>query len=146
MILKVTIPAADAAFRGGFIAVWHKQEGDAVEFGDDICDIAIDKFVALQRTKRATLLGSSSKMRQRRIKDGYSLREGRGQVTIRLTSSEGGVRLGKILVPEGGRIEIGSLVALLSGADGDLSGDVETAPDARTAVNMPDPVDLDPFV
>lgn len=145
MILKVNIPAGDAAFRGGFIAKWHKEAGDPIDFGDDICDVAIDEFMALQRTKRASLLGSTSKLRKRRIKDGYDLREGRGQVTIRLTSAEGGVQLGKIVVPEGGRVEIGSLVALLSGSDGDVSGDLDTAPEARIAVNMPDAEDLDPF-
>ena len=145
MILKVTVPAADAAFRGGYIVAWHKIEGDSIDFGDDLCDIAIDEFMSLQRTKRATLLGSTSKLRQRRVKDAYDLREGRGQVTVRLTSAESGVLLGKILVAEGERVEIGSLVALMSGPDGDVSGDIESAPDARVAVNMPDAEDLDPF-
>jgi len=145
MILKVTIPAADAAFRGGFIIAWHKREGDTIEFGDDLCDVAIDEFMSLQRTKRATLLGSTSKKRTRRVKDAYDLREGRGQVTVRLTSAEHGVLLGKVIVPEGGRVEIGSLVALMSGSDGDVSGDIESAPDARIAVNLPDAEDLDPF-
>lgn len=145
MILKVSIPAADAAFRGGFIVAWHKAEGDPIQFGDDLCDVAIDEFMSLQRTKRATLLGSTSKKRKRRVKDAYDLREGRGQVTVRLTSAEGGVQLGKVMVPEGGRIEIGSVIALMSGSDGDVSGDAETAPDARIAVNMPDAEDVDPF-
>ncbi len=145
MILRVTVPAGDAAFRAGFIATWHKNEGDAIEFGDDLCDVAIDEFMALQRTKRATLLGSTSKLRKRRLKDAYDLREGRGQVTIRLTSAEGGLRLGKVVVPEGGRVEIGSLVALMSGTDGDMSGDVDAAREARIAVNIPDAEDLDPF-
>jgi len=145
MILKVTVPAVDAAFRGGFIAVWHKHEGDAIAFGDDLCDVAIDEFMALQRTKRASLLGSTSKLRLRKLKDGYDLREGRGQVTIRLTSAEHGVQLGKVIVPQGGRIEIGSLVAVISGTNGDMSGDIDTAPDARIAVNIPDAETLDPF-
>ena len=145
MILKVTIPAADAAFRGGYIIAWHKSEGDPVGFGDDLCDVAIDEFMALQRTKRATLLGSTSKWRARRVKDARSLREGRGQVTVRLRSAESGVLLGKVIVPEGGRVEIGSLIAVMSGTDGDTSGDIETASDARIAVNMPDADDLDPM-
>jgi len=51
MILQVTVPATDAAFGGGSIARWYEHEGDAIEFGDDLCDVAIDEFVALQRTK-----------------------------------------------------------------------------------------------
>ncbi len=145
MILKVTIPAADAAFRGGFIVAWHKREGDRIEFGDDLCDVAIDEFMSLQRTKRATLLGSTSKMRKRRVKDALDLREGRGKVTVRLTSAEGGVLLGKVIVPEGGRFAIGSLIAVMTGTDGDDSGDIDTARDARIVLNMPDAEDLDPF-
>ncbi|MFV2000826.1 MAG: hypothetical protein ACC654_10735 [Acidimicrobiia bacterium] len=145
MILKVTVPTTDPAFRGGSITKWYKHEGDPIEFGDDLCDVAIDEFMALQRTKRASLLGSTSRMRKRKVKDAYDLREGRGQVTIRLTSAEDGVLLGKVIVPEGGRIDIGSLIALMSGTDGDLTGDADTAPDARIAVNIPDAEDLDPF-
>jgi len=145
MILKVTVPKTDPAFRGGSIAKWYKHEGDPIEFGDDLCDVAIDEFMALQRTKRASLLGSTSRMRKRKVKDAYDLREGRGQVTIRLTSAEHGVLLGKVIVPEGGRIDIGSLIALMSGTDGDRTGDADTAPEARIAVNIPDAEDLDPF-
>lgn len=145
MILRVTIPAADAAFRGGFIAKWHKEAGDPIAFGDDICDVAIDEFMSLQRTKRASLLGSTSKLRKRRVKDGYDLREGRGKVTIRLTSAEGGVHLTRVVIEEGGRIEIGSLVALLGDSADDESSRLDTAPEARIAVNMPDAEDLDPF-
>jgi len=84
-------------------------------------------------------------MRERRLKDALNLREGRGQVSIRLTCAENGVSLGRIIVPEGGRVDIGSLIALMSGPDGDLTGDADLAPDARIAVNMPNARDLDPF-
>jgi pyruvate/2-oxoglutarate dehydrogenase complex dihydrolipoamide acyltransferase (E2) component len=145
MILRITVPAADAAFTGGFVLTWYKGEGDPIEFGDDLCDIAIDEFMALQRTKRATLLGSTSRLRKRRVKDVYDLREGRGQATLRLTSAESGVVLGRVFVAEGERVEIGSLVAVMAGPDGDLSGDIDSAPDARIAFNMPDSDDLDPL-
>jgi pyruvate/2-oxoglutarate dehydrogenase complex dihydrolipoamide acyltransferase (E2) component len=147
MLLKVEIPAADAAFRAGYVAKWHVAEGDSVEFGDDLCDIAIDEFVAMQRTKRATLLGSSNPFRKRRVKDAVSLREGRGVTHMRLTSSEGGLTLGKILVPEGGRIAIGDLVGLLSGGDsGEIAADeaaLAGAGEARIVANMPDEDDID---
>ena len=147
MLLKVEIPAADAAFRAGYVAKWHVEEGDPVEFGDDLCDIAIDEFVAMQRTKRATLLGSSNPFRKRRVKDAVSLREGRGVTHVRLTSSEGGLTLGKIIVPEGGRIAIGDLVGLLSeGEPGKIVVDDITlagAGEARVVVNMPDEDDID---
>jgi pyruvate/2-oxoglutarate dehydrogenase complex dihydrolipoamide acyltransferase (E2) component len=147
VLLKVEIPAADAAFRGGYVAKWHVKEGDQVEFGDDLCDIAIDEFVAMQRTKRATLLGSSNPFRKRRVKDALSLREGRGVVHMRLTSSEGGVTLGKIVVPEGARVAIGDLVGVLSGGTEPVSqpdeASLAAASEARIVVNMPDEDDID---
>lgn len=145
-MLKVEIPAADAAFRGGYVARWHVKEGDPIEFGDDLCDIAIDEFVAMQRTKRATLLGSSNPFRKRRVKDALSLREGRGVVHMRLTSSESGVQLGKIMVAEGGRVAIGDLVAVLSDQGVVATPDepsLAAAAEARIVVNMPDEDDID---
>lgn len=146
MLLKVEIPAADAAFRGGYVARWHVKEGDPIEFGDDLCDIAIDEFVAMQRTKRATLLGSSNPFRKRRVKDALSLREGRGVVHMRLTSSESGVQLGKIMVAEGGRVAIGDLVGVLSDQGVVATPDepsLAAAAEARIVVNMPDEDDID---
>jgi pyruvate/2-oxoglutarate dehydrogenase complex dihydrolipoamide acyltransferase (E2) component len=146
VILRMTVPTGDAAFRAGFIAKWFKNEGDPIGFGEDLCDVAIDEFVAMQRTKRATVLGSISKARRRKMIDRIDLREGRGQVTIRLVSGESGMRLGKVLVAEGERIEIGTLIAVLtSGDDAGLAGDVERAAEARIAVNMPDAEEIDPF-
>ncbi len=143
MIMKVVVPAHDAAFRAGYVAEWFKEEGDPVEFGEVLCDIAIDEFVALQRTKRASLLGSSKKLRRRRVSDGYDRREGRGLVHMHIISSEANMRMGKILVSEGGRIEIGSVVGLL-GADGG-NADLDAVPAARIAVDMPEASVVDPF-
>lgn len=143
MHLKVVVPAYDAAFRAGYVAEWFKKEGDPVEFGEVLCDIAIDEFMALQRTKRATLLGSSKKLRKRRITDGYDRREGRGLVHMHIISSEANTKLGKILVSEGDRIEIGSVVGLL-GTEGATS-DLEEMPKARIAVDMPKASVVDPF-
>jgi len=144
MILKVVIPAHDAAFRAGYVADWFKEEGDVVEFGEVLCDIAIDEFMALQRTKRATLLGSSKKSRKRKITDGYDRREGRGLVHMHIISSEPSTHLGKILVGKGDRIEIGSVVGVLGSGDAGAS-EVSAAPEARIAVDMPQAEVVDPF-
>lgn len=137
MILKVVVPPYDAAFRAGYVARWFKQEGDPVEFGDPLCDIAIDHFMALQRTKRASLLSSSKKLRQRRVGDQYDRREGRGLVHMRIISSEASGTLGKILVAKDERIEIGDAVAIL-GTDLDAAGvDLAGLQEARIAIDMP---------
>lgn len=136
MILRIEIPG-DTAFRGGYVSAWHKAEGDAVGFGDDICDIAIDEFVALQRSKRAAVLSSTSRRQKRKVKDGYSDRVGRGVAHMRITSAEDGLTLGRILVPEGDRIEIGGLVGLLVRGGGDIdTAGIGSAPAARVAANL----------
>ena len=145
MLLAVIVPDADAAFRGGYIALWHIGEGEEVGFGADLCDIAVDDFVALQRTKRATLLGSTSKLRRRRIRDKVDRRTGRGQVVIRLVSSESGLSLRKIIVPKPGRIEFGSVVALLGTSESAIPEEFDSLPEARVSTDFPDPEEFDPF-
>ncbi len=136
MILRIEVPG-DTAFRSGFVSAWHKSEGDTVAFGDDICDVAIDEFVALQRSKRAALLSSTSRRQKRKVKDGYSDRVGRGVAHVRITSAEDGLILGRILVPEGERVEIGGVVGLLTRGQDDMdSPAVATAPAARVTANV----------
>jgi pyruvate/2-oxoglutarate dehydrogenase complex dihydrolipoamide acyltransferase (E2) component len=87
-------------------------------------------------------------MKTRKLKDGYDRREGRGVVHVRLSSSETGVVLGKIVVPEGGRVDIGQMVAVLSDAPDSADIDeasIAAAAAARVAANMPDAGELDPF-
>jgi multidrug efflux pump subunit AcrA (membrane-fusion protein) len=142
MLLDVSLPPADSAFRAGSVAKWHVNEGDPVNFGTILCDVAIDEFAALQRTKRASLLGSTSKLRQRRVKDGIDHREGRGQVVIRLISVETGMTVKEIAVPDGGRVEIGDLLARLG--SGSTEDDDQTG-EARLSVDFPDAEEIDPF-
>lgn len=141
MLLRVTLPSNDPTFRSGIVTKWHVAEGSPVGFGDPLCDIAIDQFAAMRRTKRATLLGSSSRLRLRRVRDDVSIQEGRGVAHITLKCSEQGVTLGKVMAPEGSRVEIGNLVAVL--ADGEHSrgisdADVAEAPEARVIADFPD--------
>ena len=95
------------------MAEWHVEEGSPVGFGQPICDIAIDTFAAMQRTKRATLLGSGRRSRQRRVRDDVSIREGRGVALVTLKCSEPDAALGRVLVEAGERIDIGGVVAVL---------------------------------
>jgi hypothetical protein len=144
MLLQVTIPADNAAFRGGELVNWYVDEGDALSFGTVLCDISIDDFLAMQRTKRASLLGSTSRLRQRRVNDGINRREGRGSVTIRLTCAENNMVLKRKTVQEGDRITIGSAVAVIGTPDSEV-GDTLPTTEARVAVDYPDPADFDPF-
>lgn len=144
MILKLVVPKADSAFEGGTLTKWYFEEGDSVPFGAPVCDVSIDEFLALQRTKRASLLGSTSKRKQRKVKDGVYRREGRGSVTIRLICAESGMTLRRREVEEGDRVRIGSCVALLGSVDADIPA---TLPDveARISTDFPSAEELDPF-
>jgi hypothetical protein len=144
-LLQVTVPLDNVAFRSGELVSWYVEEGDPVPFGTALCDISIDDFVAMQRTKRAQLLGSTRRLRQRKISDGISRREGRGSVTIRLRCAENNMILKEKSVVEGGRITIGSTVGIIGTQDAELGGGVVPTTDARIAVDYPDPADFDPF-
>lgn len=144
LILQLVIPKADPAFEGGVLTKWHVAEGAPVPFGAPVCDIEIDDFLALRRTKRASLLGSTSKMRQRRINDGIYRREGRGSVTIRLVSAESNMVLRRQDAEEGARVMVGGIVAILGHPEvpipDTISGSV-----ARISTEFPDAEELDPF-
>ncbi len=62
---------------------------------------------------------------------------------MHIISSESSTRLGKILVGEGGRIEIGSVVGLLG--DAVAGADLGSTQEARIAIDMPQAEDVDPF-
>ncbi|MEX1093497.1 MAG: hypothetical protein WEB67_05635 [Acidimicrobiia bacterium] len=140
----MTVPHDNAAFRGGELVTWYANEGDALSFGAALCDISIDDFMALQRTKRASLLGSTSRLRQRKISDGTYRREGRGSVVIRLTCAESNMVLKQKMVNEGERVTIGSAVGLIGTPDAELGVGLPVT-EARIAVDYPDPEEFDPF-
>lgn len=142
--MKVTVPQAYAAFRGGELVKWYVDVDDDLQFGTVLCDISIDEIVGLRRTKRASLLGSTSKMRQRRVNDGLDHREGRGAVVIRLTCAESNMKLRRKEVEAGERVSVGTLVGLIGSSDAEIPS-VLPETDARIAVDFPDPEDFDPF-
>lgn len=143
-MLQVTVPPDNAAFRGGELVNWYVNEGEPLAFGAALCDISIDDFMALQRTKRASLLGSTSRLRQRKIVDDKFRREGRGSVLIRLSCAESNMVLKKKMVNEGERVTIGSAVGVIGAPDAEMTDQVLMT-EARIAVDYPDPEDFDPF-
>lgn len=144
MLLQVTVPPDNAAFRGGELVNWYVNEGDPLSFGTALCDISIDDFMALQRTKRASLLGSTSRLRKRKVNDGTYRREGRGSVIIRLTCAESNMVLRQKTVKKGERVAIGSAVCVIGTPDAEMGSDLPVT-EARIAVDYPDPEDFDPF-
>lgn len=113
MILRLEMPLIDPSLRGGRVARWRKAEGDRINFGDELCVVALDEFAALRRTARATLLAGR---RRKRLKSDLEVREGKVFIEISITSSDQGV-MRKILKGEGDPIVIGDTMAIVASAD-----------------------------
>ncbi|AFY35395.1 lipoyl domain-containing protein [Calothrix sp. PCC 7507] len=43
MLLKIVVPQINRTIQGGFIRRWHKNEGELIDYGEDIVNIFIDK-------------------------------------------------------------------------------------------------------
>ncbi|MEX1093494.1 MAG: hypothetical protein WEF28_10105 [Acidimicrobiia bacterium] len=95
---------------GGTVKEWHKAEGDLIGFGDEVCTVAYDQFVALRRTGRATLL---SGRKAKGLKSSLESRTGKVLLDVVVSAAEQGV-LGKILVRPGDRFAVGDTLAVLS--------------------------------
>lgn len=94
MRLRLLMPSVDRLLRGGSIVRWHKSEGEWVDYGDDLFDL----HVPIRRPEYG------------------------GDVLVRVTSSDAGL-LRRIYAREGGRHEVGDLLAVL------VTGDTEPVPE-----------------
>ncbi len=110
MILRLEVPLTNPSLTGGTVKEWHKAEGEAIGFGDEVCTVAYDEFVALRRTARATLL---SGRKAKGLKSSLESRSGKVLMNIVVSAAEQGV-LGKILMGPGERFAVGDTLAVLS--------------------------------
>ncbi len=110
MILRLEVPLTNPSLVGGTVKHWHKAEGDVIGFGDEVCTIAYDQFVALRRTARATLL---SGRKAKRLKSNLESRSGKVLTDIVVSAAEPGV-LGKIFMGPGDRFAVGDTLAVIS--------------------------------
>lgn len=136
MIMRIEMPAVDASLRSGRIVRWHKEVGDAIGFGEPICDVAVDEFAVLRRTARATLLTGR---RRKKLKSDLETREGKVYLEVTITSSDTGV-LQRRLIEVGEPIEIGQTVALAATPDhavpAESADDWHSAPPMRVVLNV----------
>lgn len=144
MLFAVRVPQTQGAFRGGYVISWHVAEGHEVGFGSPLCDIAVDEFLLIRREKRAINLGSTSRLRRRRVKDSFDLRKGRGEIRIRLISAERSLILSRVITQPGDRIQVGDVVAVL-GTEKDRTSDLNSVPDARVSVDFVDVPEINPL-
>jgi hypothetical protein len=109
MLFKLVIPYVDRMIENGVITKWHKQEGEWVNYGDDLFDLKADAVKFLRRA------GSPLKILKNPFKIkaiGKHFRHNRISV-VRFTASDTGF-LRAIYVKEGERRAVGDLLAALS--------------------------------
>jgi pyruvate/2-oxoglutarate dehydrogenase complex dihydrolipoamide acyltransferase (E2) component len=139
MYLKLMLPSVDPLMRGGTIVRWHKAEGDAIDYGDDLVDVEIELTMSM-------LDGGTLEEGIRLLKDGAQRAEverftnQRGlQLTARVTASDTGT-LRSITAVLGEHVAVGGLLAVLVVGDGEapLPGPAELADasEFRTVSNL----------
>lgn len=122
MLSQLVIPEFDRQFRKGRIERWHKQEGELVNFGEQIFDIRVVEFDRLQKFE--TQDHADIEIVHAKTAD--------WSWTIRVVSSDYGF-LRKILRRSGDGCEIGDVVAELS-TRADESMETDSSPKAAFRV------------
>lgn len=125
MNLRIEMPLIDPASRSGTLVMWEKAEGDSIEFGDELCRVALDEFAYLTRTERASLL---SRHRRTKVRSNVKTREGRWLVNFVLVASDRGV-LRRIFKQSGDDLAIGDLLGVVSTEPHDPEADPDSLAD-----------------
>lgn len=129
MRLQLLLPRLSAATAEGTLALWHKEVGDDVAYGDELCDIVVQEVTRLRRRLSARLAvgeGRASRKAKYRKLDGVTVR-------FRLVSAEVG-QMSEIVTAPGAVVKEGDLLAVLgSGAEHEGDPPLGTA---RVVVNL----------
>lgn len=137
MILRLQVPFLETFAEEGNVEKWHVKEGDALQFGDPICDIALSRWIALRKTKRAVNLIKITGKGPGNVKHNFEKREGRGVLVMRVVASEGGY-LREVRAPEGQTVSVGDLLALVTTDPDELVNDDLAAPAMRVVAATKD--------
>jgi pyruvate/2-oxoglutarate dehydrogenase complex dihydrolipoamide acyltransferase (E2) component len=131
MILLLQVPFLETFSHGGTITRWHVAEGDLLEFGDAICEVALSEWMALRKTKRALNLVRIRDHGQTKVKHNFELRKGRGVLVMRIVASES-CYVRRLDADVGKRVKVGDLLGLVSTEPDDLMpADPSGAPTMR---------------
>ncbi|MBL1209292.1 hypothetical protein [Geminocystis sp. GBBB08] len=124
MLFKLTLPIINKKIEGGRIICWYKEVGDWVDYGDELCEIQIEKKKKLNRNKSPIdiLFGSSNQG------DRFSKFIIAGEKLKICVSDIGFLRL--INIPEKKEVNIGDLLAILTTEKDEL------IPDNINSVNL----------
>lgn len=140
MTLKLVMPFLERSVEWARIDKWHKREGDAIGYGEEICDLVVEEVVRhAQEPSRGPLLERASG----RV---LAYRGTAVEFRITLVASDAG-QLRRICAAEGERRALGELLALVTTTKEERpasrEADIVGAPPFRVVANLIEP-DTDP--
>ncbi|MGH9053429.1 MAG: hypothetical protein ACRDWX_10505 [Acidimicrobiia bacterium] len=115
MILRLEVPFLDTNIPYGVLQTWHVSEGGGIDFGEPLCDILAEDYLAMRRGglkayRAARLVERRETARPR----GYFFKKGRVHLIFRLISSEPDTAvLRALLAQEGAPLQTGDPLALV---------------------------------
>ncbi len=114
MLLILIMPSDDRAVLECSVHRWLKAEGDALDYGDDICEVKVEKRRMVSMTYHPSQvikqIASPKSTAVNRWTD--------GNTRIRITASDTGI-LRKIRLKSGERVAAGDVMAILSTDEND---------------------------
>ncbi len=113
MYLRLDLPYIDRQSERGRLRTWFKEPGDPIAPGEPICEVVIEGIKMLEIPRNAKLL---TKLTRTKVKT--TSRETPLSVAWRVMAREPGT-LAETRTSPGDDVEIGSTLAVVSGAGGD---------------------------
>ena len=128
VILTVELPNLGPAVEGASISTWHKQPGETVAYGDDLCDVTVEQVTRMRRrlNPKDTV---DRKAKRATFKRGKDVR-----VHYRIVSVDVGT-LTAITAPVGTEVRVGDPIASITVAGEEESGSEIASHTSRVAVN-----------
>ncbi|MEO7573463.1 MAG: lipoyl domain-containing protein [Acidimicrobiales bacterium] len=132
MILRLELPALGPQMDVARLVRWHAAPGDVVDYGDDIYEIVVDQIATLRRPTVASRIVGLGRGRSR---DEHLVQSLEFRAVV--TATDRGV-LREAIVPEGGEVRPGSLLALLTPGPDEPTADDEPQSVFRSVLNARD--------
>ncbi|MGH8937559.1 MAG: hypothetical protein ACRDXD_15085 [Acidimicrobiia bacterium] len=121
MILELEMPYVDPTIHQASVVAWHKQEGEPLSYGDEICTLAVHQLVRLKRDNVASRVARRVR-RERASRSEYFVKGGdRFIVHVVVTASDEGF-LRELVAREADLVAVGDRLALVSTDAGEPLG------------------------
>lgn len=127
MILRLEVPFLDTNIPHGVLKTWHLSEGEEIDFGEPLCDILAEDYLAMRRGGlKAYRAARFVERRETARPRGYFFKKGRVHLIFRLISSEPDTAVVRtLLAHEGAPLRTGDPLALVVTTGEELPAEVE---------------------